>query len=63
MRDLRFYDRELRRDTKLSYQMAYFLRKHGFPAKRKMLGPYALKICDPAERINFEPLEALASKL
>lgn len=31
------------RDTTLSYQLAFFLRKHGFPAKRKMLGPYALK--------------------
>ncbi|CAK9104291.1 unnamed protein product [Durusdinium trenchii] len=57
VRDLRFYDRELRRDTALSYQMAFFLRKHGFPAKRKMLGPYPLKICDPDERINFEPVE------
>eukprot|EP00933_Yihiella_yeosuensis_P042901 TRINITY_DN37571_c0_g1_i1.p1 TRINITY_DN37571_c0_g1~~TRINITY_DN37571_c0_g1_i1.p1 ORF type:complete len:409 (+),score=65.19 TRINITY_DN37571_c0_g1_i1:92-1318(+) len=57
IRNLRYYDRELRRDTPLSYQMAYFLRKHGFPAKRKMLGPYALKVCDPEERINFEPVE------
>lgn len=57
IRDLRFYDRELRRDTTLSYQLAFFLRKHGFPAKRKMLGPYALKVCDPEERINFEPVE------
>ena len=57
VRDLRFYDRELRRDTLLSYQLAFFLRKHGFPAKRKMLGPYALKVCDPEERINFEPVE------
>eukprot|EP00930_Biecheleria_cincta_P005522 TRINITY_DN106455_c0_g1_i1.p1 TRINITY_DN106455_c0_g1~~TRINITY_DN106455_c0_g1_i1.p1 ORF type:complete len:404 (-),score=75.25 TRINITY_DN106455_c0_g1_i1:4-1215(-) len=57
IRDLRYYDRELRRETALSYQMAYFLRKHGFPAKRKMLGPYVLKVCDPDERINFEPVE------
>eukprot|EP00928_Gymnodinium_smaydae_P044091 TRINITY_DN29438_c0_g1_i1.p1 TRINITY_DN29438_c0_g1~~TRINITY_DN29438_c0_g1_i1.p1 ORF type:complete len:411 (-),score=94.68 TRINITY_DN29438_c0_g1_i1:19-1251(-) len=57
VRSLRYYDRELRRDTPLSYQMAYFLRKHNFPAKRHMLGPYALKICDPVERINFEPVE------
>eukprot|EP00931_Biecheleriopsis_adriatica_P076701 TRINITY_DN50390_c0_g1_i1.p1 TRINITY_DN50390_c0_g1~~TRINITY_DN50390_c0_g1_i1.p1 ORF type:complete len:417 (+),score=94.07 TRINITY_DN50390_c0_g1_i1:38-1252(+) len=57
VRNLRYYDRELRRDTPLSYQMAYFLRKHGFPAKRQMLGPYTLKVCDPEERINFEPVE------
>lgn len=57
VRDLRFYDRELRRDTLLSYQLAFFLRKHGFPAKRQMLGPYPLKVCDPEERINFEPVE------
>merc|ERR1712060_869551 len=57
VRDLRFYDRELRRDTALSYQLAFFLRKHGFPAKRTMLGPYSLKIADPEERINFEPVE------
>merc|ERR1712216_132123 len=58
VRSLRYYDRELRRDTALSYQLAYFLRKHQFPAKRHMLGPYALKICDPEERIHFEPVEA-----
>lgn len=57
VRDLRFYDRDIRRDTALSYQLAYFLRKHGFPSKRHMLGPYALKVCDPEERINFEPVE------
>jgi len=57
IRDLRFYDRAIRKDTALSYQLAYFLRKHGFPSKRHMLGPYALKVCDPEERINFEPLE------
>lgn len=57
VRSLRYYDRDLRRDTALSYQLAYFLRKHNFPAKRHMLGPYALKISDPEERINFEPVE------
>lgn len=57
VRSLRYYDRELRRDTPLSYQLAFFLRKHGFPAKRRMLGPYPLKVCDPEERINFEPVE------
>ncbi|CAE8586735.1 unnamed protein product, partial [Polarella glacialis] len=57
IRSLRYYDRELRRETPLSYQMAFFLRKHGFPAKRMMLGPYPLKVCDPEERINFEPVE------
>jgi len=60
VRNLRYYDRELRRDTPLSYQMAFFLRKHGFPAKRKMLGPYTLKVCDPGERVNFEPVEERA---
>merc|ERR1719382_2312913 len=57
VRSLRFYDRELRRDTALSYQLAFFLRKHNFPSKRHMLGPYSLKVCDPEERINFEPVE------
>merc|ERR1712050_155730 len=57
VRSLRYYDRELRRDTPLSYQLAYFLRKHNFPSKRHMLGPYTLKVCDPEERINFEPIE------
>lgn len=57
VRDLRFYDRDLRRDTALSYQLAFFLRKHGFPSKRHMVGPYALKVCDPDERINFEVVE------
>lgn len=57
VRDIRFYDRELRRDTSLSYQLASILRKHGFPSKRHMLGPYCLKVCDPEERINFEPVE------
>jgi len=57
IRDLRYYDRELRRDTALSYQLSFFLRKHGFPSKRHMLGPYPLKVCDPEERINFEPVE------
>merc|ERR1712060_721110 len=57
VRSLRFYDRELRRDTALSYQLSFFLQKHGFPSKRHMLGPYALKVCDPDERINFEPVE------
>lgn len=56
VRDIRYYDRELRRDTALSYQLAFFLRKHGFPSKRHMLGPYALKVCDLEERINFEPV-------
>lgn len=56
VRSLRYYDRELRRDTPLSYQLAFFLRKHQFPSKRHMLGPYALKVCDPEERINFEPV-------
>lgn len=56
VRDIRYYDRELRRDTALSYQLAFFLRKHGFPSKRRMLGPYALKVCDPEERVNFEPV-------
>lgn len=57
VRSLRYYDREVRRDTPLSYQLAYFLRKHAFPARRAMLGPYALKVCDPEARINFEPVE------
>jgi len=57
VRDLRYYDRAIRRDTALSYQLGFFLRKHGFPSKRHMLGPYALKVCDPEERINFEPAE------
>jgi len=57
VRDLRYYDRNLRRETPLSYQLAYFLRKHNFPAKRHMFGPYALKVCDPEERVNFEPVE------
>merc|ERR1740129_1263441 len=57
VRSLRYYDRSVRRDTALSYQLAYFLRKHSFPAKRHMLGPYALKVCDPEARINFEPVE------
>lgn len=57
VRSLRYYDRELRRDTALSYQLAYFLRKHNFPAKRHMLGPYPLKVCDPDERVSFEPVE------
>merc|ERR1712232_1471895 len=57
LRSLRYYDSELRRDTALSYQLAFFLRKHNFPAKRQMLGPYVLKVCDPKERINFEPVE------
>jgi len=54
VRSLRYYDRDLRRDTPLTYQLAFFLRKHKVPVKRKMLGPYALKVCDPEERINFE---------
>ena len=57
VRDLRYYDRDLRRETALSYQLAYFLRKHNFPSKRHMFGPYALKVCDPEERVNFEPVE------
>jgi len=57
VRSLRYYDPDLRRNTALSYQLAYFLRKHDFPAKRHMLGPYALKVCDPLDRINFEPVE------
>merc|ERR1712007_167633 len=57
VRNLRYYDQALRRDTPLSYQLAFFLRKHGFPCKRHMVGPYALKVCDPVERINFEPVE------
>jgi len=57
IRSLRYYDRAIRRDTQLSYQLAFFLRKHGFPSKRHMLGPYALRVCDPQERINFEPIE------
>jgi len=57
IRSIRYYDRDLRRDTALSYQLAFFLRKHGFPSKRRMVGPYALKVCDPEERINFEPVE------
>ncbi len=31
VRDLRFYDRELRRDTLLSYQLAFFLRNRRLP--------------------------------
>lgn len=58
VRSVRYYDRDLRRDTALSYQLAFFLRKHGFPSERHMLGPYVLKVCDPAERVSFEPLEA-----
>jgi len=57
VRNLRYYDQALRRDTPLSYQLAFFLRKHGFPCKRHMVGPYALKVCDPKERVNFEPVE------
>lgn len=57
VRSLRYYDRELKRDTPLSYQLAFFLRKHNFPSQTHMLGPYALKVCDPDERINFEPVE------
>uniref|UniRef100_A0A7S0ZM55 RAP domain-containing protein n=1 Tax=Noctiluca scintillans TaxID=2966 RepID=A0A7S0ZM55_NOCSC len=63
VRSLRYYDPELRRDTGLSYQLAYFLRKHGFPAKRMMLGPYALKVSDPELRINFEPVDQSKSAL
>lgn len=58
VRSLRYYDPEIRRDTALSYQLAFFLRKHGFPAKRHMLGPYALKVCDPEARLSVEPLQA-----
>lgn len=57
VRSLRYYDRELRRETPLSYQLAFFLRKHSFPAKRHMVGPYGLKVCDPEARVNFEPVE------
>ncbi|CAK0801535.1 unnamed protein product [Prorocentrum cordatum] len=60
VRSLRYYDRDVRRDTALSYQLAFFLRKHGFPAERHMLGPYPLRVCDPEARINFEPVEERA---
>lgn len=62
VRDLRYYDREIRRDTVLSYQLAYFLRKHRVPVRRQMLGPYALKVCDLKERINFEPVEDITHR-
>uniref|UniRef100_A0A0G4HBP0 RAP domain-containing protein n=1 Tax=Chromera velia CCMP2878 TaxID=1169474 RepID=A0A0G4HBP0_9ALVE len=57
VRDLRYVDPGLEEDTRLSRQLSFFLKKHGFPCSREMEGPYGLKICDRENRIAFECLE------
>jgi len=57
VRDAHYADSEMSWNTATTYQVKHFLANHGFEAQSKMVGPFALRVCDPEQRIAFECLE------